>query len=301
MQAVAFLTSSNMVPGSPDARADLFEFELQFPPMAAACRTRLISLTPVVWDAPDTDWARYDAAVIGTTWDYWDKQDAYLPGLAGIEATGARLFNSTRTVAWNMDKSYLRALGEAGVPTIPTLWPDDLTPDVVSNAFDALDTDELVIKPRIGAGGHGLVRVRRGDPFGELAPGPTGPRMIQPFLPDIVKGEVTVMTYDGIWSHGVRKLPAEGDYRVQSLYGGREVMHEPTRAELDVVYVALAAIRDALGGERLLYARIDLAPGHDGRPALIEAELIEPYHYAEQGPWFGAYFATALDRLLNGG
>ena len=50
---------------------------------------------------------------------------------------------------------------------------------------------------------------------------------------------------------------------------------------------------------RELYARVDLIADADGAPALMELELIEPYHYPEQGPGCGARFAEALTRLLE--
>jgi hypothetical protein len=42
----------------------------------------------------------------------------------------------------------------------------------------------------------------------------------------------------------------------------------------------------------LLYARVDLAPGTDGSPLLMELELIEPSLFFECGP-------RALERLVD--
>ncbi|GAA2163538.1 hypothetical protein [Actinomadura napierensis] len=38
------------------------------------------------------------------------------------------------------------------------------------------------------------------------------------------------------------------------------------------------------GGHDLLYARVDLIPGPDGEPLLIELELTEPALYLEHAP-----------------
>jgi hypothetical protein len=46
-----------------------------------------------------------------------------------------------------------------------------------------------------------------------------------------------------------------------------------------------------------LYARIDMVRLADGRLAVMEAELIEPYLYPLQGPEFGAMLADAVLRL----
>jgi hypothetical protein len=63
---------------------------------------------------------------------------------------------------------------------------------------------------------------------------------------------------------------------------------------------ALALARQVLDaiGAPLLYARIDLVPGADGRWLLMEAELIEPDLYLGQAPDAGAAFADAVRALL---
>ena len=48
-----------------------------------------------------------------------------------------------------------------------------------------------------------------------------------------------------------------------------------------------------------LYARIDMVRLDDGRLAVIEAELIEPYLYPEQGPELGPLLAAGMARRLG--
>lgn len=48
----------------------------------------------------------------------------------------------------------------------------------------------------------------------------------------------------------------------------------PTPSELSVAEKALAVVPG--GPDRLLYARIDLIPGLEGEPLLVELELTEP-------------------------
>ena len=52
------------------------------------------------------------------------------------------------------------------------------------------------------------------------------------------------------------------------------VAREATDEELEVGRLALDSVPG--GTDRLLYARIDLVPGPDGRPLLMELELTEP-------------------------
>jgi hypothetical protein len=49
----------------------------------------------------------------------------------------------------------------------------------------------------------------------------------------------------------------------------------------------------------LLYARIDMVRGADGRLRLMEAELVEPYLYPVQGPQFGRRMASTLLALAR--
>ncbi len=100
---------------------------------------------------------------------------------------------------------------------------------------------------------------------------------------------------DGALSHALRKIAADGDYRIQSLYGGREEVYAPSPSEIEDA----AAILHMLPGETPLYARIDMVRGDDGVLLLMEAEAIEPYLYPEQGSELGERVAKAISRRLE--
>ncbi len=295
MKQVALLTSSNMVAGDANARADIHEFDLQFGALAPACASRGIKLVSVVWDAPQAPWTNFDAVVIGTTWDYMQRCDEFLAALDAIEADGVRLFNRAATVRWNLDKRYLAELTTRGAPTIPTLYKDEAGAETIAQAFDELGADTLIIKPAVGGGAYRLARIERGAPLPPAEELPDGAALIQPFLPSVQdQGEVSYLFYDGVFSHAVHKLPKAGEFRVQSIFGARETTYEPGTEEIARAKSVLDAV-----GEPLLYARVDMIAGPDGKPLLMELELAEPYHYPEQGPDCGAYFAAALERYLG--
>ena len=48
------------------------------------------------------------------------------------------------------------------------------------------------------------------------------------------------------------------------------------------------------GADRLLYARVDLIPGPDGEPMLIELELTEPSLFLRQSPGAAERLAEAI-------
>src|SRR3546814_15292665 len=122
--------------------------------------------------------------------------------------------------------------------------------------------------------------------------------MIQPYLPSIeTEGETSLLFFGGRLSHVVNKRPVAGDFRIQVQFGGLyTALPTPPPGALALAEQTPAAI-DA----PLLYARIALVPGADGRWHLMEAELIEPHFYPDPDPPAGAGFVTALHAGLGSG
>jgi glutathione synthase/RimK-type ligase-like ATP-grasp enzyme len=100
------------------------------------------------------------------------------------------------------------------------------------------------------------------------------------------------MFFGGRYSHAVRKVPADSDYRVQLRYGGRLLPHRVTDAELAAATMALSCVKDDL-----LYARVDLV-GTPERPLVMELELIEPEIFLPMADGASHRLANAIaDRL----
>ncbi len=53
------------------------------------------------------------------------------------------------------------------------------------------------------------------------------------------------------------------------------------------------------GPQGLLYARVDLVPGPDGAPLLIELELVEPSLFLAHAPGAADRLATAIAARLT--
>ncbi|MGH6787122.1 MAG: ATP-grasp domain-containing protein [Novosphingobium sp.] len=287
---IAFLACPETLPGSPTRRPDAFEHDLQI----AALRDGLAGraeVSAIDWRAPMGQLTGFDAALIGSAWDYTEAKDEFLARLEALEAAGVAVHNPPAMVRWNADKLYLRDLAERGAPSIPTQWLDAPGEAEVLAAFVALGAERVVVKRRIGAGAIGQVSFLADDPA--LARWRMDqPAMIQPFLPAIqAEGELSFVFVGGAFSHALVKRAAPGDYRIQSLYGGTEVALEPAPADR----AAAQAIMDLLPfAHAPLYARIDMIRLANGELAVIEAELIEPYLYPLQGPGFGRMLAEAV-------
>ena len=207
---------------------------------------------------------------------------------------GIRLRNPPSVLKWNADKLYLGRLANLGVPVVPTQFVERIDEIQLGAASATFETDRLIAKPQISASAWQTIRW---SPGSSLEEGPDGAALIQPYLPSIeTEGEVSFIYFDGRFSHAIRKRPQHGEFRVQPEYAGIITPHAPDASELEVSERVLAAI-----DEPLLYARVDLVRGLDGRWCLIELELVEPDLYLEHDAAGGAAFVEAVTAAASGG
>ncbi len=290
MIQIAYLSSQVTLPGSPRRRADAFEHDRMMEALRQPFAEKGYELVDVDWADPDQDWSRYGAAIIGTTWDYWDRPQAFLETLRRIESQ-TLLYNSAALVAWNSHKGYLRDLEAKGAKLIPTLWIEQVDQAAFERAFAELGSDDLVFKRQIGAGADGQFRLSPSDDLPDMA----HPMMVQPFLKKIQEeGEISFIFIDGDLSHALLKQAKSGDYRIQSSYGGTETAIAPTPSDLKSARSVLSALDDMP-----LYARVDMLRGDDDGLLLMELELIEPYLYPLEGPELGPRLAAAIAAKLG--
>ena len=257
-------------------------------------RQRGWTVDEVPWTAA-ADWGRYDRVLIRTPWDYQQAPARFLEVLAAIDASGTRLDNPLTVVRWNLDKRYLQAVADAGVPIVPSLWMPNWDADRLRGSFDALGCERIVLKPTVSANADHTHPLRRGELDARLpelaAVFEQRPALIQPFVDTVLSaGEVSLFYFGGRYSHAIRKQPKPGDFRVQEEHGGRITALEPDAALRRAGQAALAAIPAPV-----LYARVDLVRTPDGVDRLMELELIEPSLYFRMHPQAAANLADALE------
>jgi glutathione synthase/RimK-type ligase-like ATP-grasp enzyme len=256
------------------------------PELLAALAAEGLDVDVRAWDS-DTDWSAYALVVIRTTWDYWDRHEAFLAWARSVP----RLVNDADVVAWNTDKAYLRELAEAGVPVVLTTW---LAP---GDAF-ALPDHPFVVKPSVSAGARDTAAYAPGDVAARThvarlhALGKTV--MVQPYLEAVeTGGETAVLVFDGAVSHGACKsavlTPGHGE---PALGSWSVTPREPSEQEREL---ALRVV--GLVGHDLLYARVDLLPG----PVLLELEVTEPSLFLRHAPGAAQRFAAAVRRRVPTG
>ncbi|MFE0860012.1 RimK family alpha-L-glutamate ligase [Streptomyces rochei] len=245
------------------------------PVLARALADAGASASVEVWDDAGVDWAAFDLVLIRSTWDYSWRADEFT---AWAERCGGatRLANPAAVVRWNTDKRYLADLAAAGVPTVPTSYA------APGEAPGLPDGHEYVVKPTSGAGARFAARYTPGEHATAVrqvermhAEGFTA--MVQPYMRAIdTAGERALQFFGGRLLHASRKgaVLAPG-----TPYDARKVAHPglepwtPTAAEVAVAEAALTAVP---GAAEPLYARVDLVDGDDGRPRVMELELVEP-------------------------
>lgn len=281
-------------------------WEVDDRPLEAALRARALDLHIVPWDDADTDWAGFDAVVLRTTWDYQERAAEFLAWLDRVGGE-TRLLNPLGVVRWNLDKRYLRQLEERGVPIAPTVWLEPGQAVDLGAVMDAEGWDRAFLKPVVGANARLTKRFTRAEvaeAAAWLAPVlAVEAMMLQPYLPAVETfGEVSAVCVDGRVGHGVRKVPAGGDYRVQDDWGATDEPFAFSESDLELVEHTLQAAAEALcRPEPLCYARVDLLKDEAGNWVLTELELIEPSLFLRHGPATADLLADSVVRRVRGG
>ncbi len=278
-----------------EAFPNLFEDDLL---LARALEEIGIASRPTVWSDESVDWLAYDALVIRSPWDYFERAAEFRAWLDARIASEVRMCNAGEILDWNFDKRYLDDLAAAGVSLVPTIVvPRGETPDVAALA-SARGWDDIVVKPTISGGAYCTHRFRVDaaaaykDEIARILE--DRGLLIQPFLPEILTdGELSLLFFDGVFSHAVCKRPKDGDYRVQFQFGGTSDAVE-VRAEWIEGARACIAAAPALP----VYARVD-GVVQEGKFLLMELEVFEPLLFLSLHPEAAARFARAIQRRLE--
>lgn len=91
----------------------------------AALRRKKIEFDVKAWDDETVDWEAYKLVLIRTTWDYSESETRakrFVEWAQRVADLGPRVLNDPAVIVWNHSKQYLKQLGEAGIPVIPTEW-----------------------------------------------------------------------------------------------------------------------------------------------------------------------------------
>jgi glutathione synthase/RimK-type ligase-like ATP-grasp enzyme len=265
-------------------------------PLAEALRTRDITVTPTPWTAIDRSAAPGAPPILlRSTWDYHVAPTLFWNWLSALDAAGRTVWNAPAVARGNIDKIYLERLEAAGIAIPPTHWLDQVDRAAVREAMADRGWQRAVLKPRIAATAYGTHLLAPGTDLSDsdLAPARSSGALLQQFIPEIVeRGEVSLMYCANVFTHAVVKRAADGDYRVQSDFGGSRVPFTPSPELLAFADRVLATVP-----ESCLYARVDVVETAKG-PLLMELELIEPELFFLAVPSAAHTFADAISSRL---
>jgi len=268
---------------------------------------RGISCEPVMWNDLSVDWNSYDAVLLRSCWEYPEDRDRFRTMLDEVERAGVPVCNPLSVLRWNLHKSYLTALADAGVQIPPTTVLEQGTDTSLQKILRTNGWEQAVVKPAIGAMSSQVWRTTLAEAgehesrFDALVG--DCDVVVQEFVPEITDGERSIVFFGGEYSHAWNSLPTDDDI---TEFDGIDADYEPSsdiRTQAGTAVRAACDILELDAGSHLPYARVDYVR-RDSELLLMELELIEPYLGFERGEdtvdrfceAVVSYFETALEK-----
>lgn len=214
--------------------------------------------------------------------------------LENIEKICPNVYNSPKLVSWSIKKyNYLKYLQDQGVYIIPTLFVHSkVEENEIKEFLLKEESDTFIVKGGIGAGSIYCEKFNIKDMekakehINDLLK--EYPVLVQPFVESIKDGEKSLFFIERDMVLTVVKKPKDGDFRVQSEYGGSKDLFTATKEEIDFGKNVISKIQDYF-----LYGRVDFVH-YKGNPALMELELDSPYLYSNVDPLILEKFVNAV-------
>ncbi len=249
-----------------------------------------------VWNDPSVNWTDYNYLIFRTVWDYFEFPKEFETWLDELEKQNIKTLNPLPIIKRNQHKFYLQELERQGIDIIPTVFIPKNT-GLNLSFLKEKNWESAVIKPAVSGGSY-LTRLFSQSETEEIETeyasfALENDLLVQPFMPEIQeRGELSILFFQGKYSHAIVKKPKNGDFRVQSQFGGQYQTFEP-----DASLLATAQhIIETFGGD-LLYARVD-GILKDGKFLLMELELIEPDLYFDYHADAKRNFLVALEAMI---
>lgn len=249
--------------------------------VAKALRQEGLTVGIISWLDSDFEWESTSYVLLRTPWDYFERFEEFSDW---FQATTEKtvFINSWELVEWNMDKNYLKDLAAKGIHLpntyfIPKNCSYSLQEAMVlaENQFEK-ECPTWVLKPCVAAGAFNTYKFNKEEVgayeerFKILVT--EGDFMLQEFQHSILeKGEVSLMLFNGEFTHAVLKLPKMGDFRVQDDYGGSVENYDASQEEVSLAKQVVKAAPEVTD-----YARVDIFEDNQGELALAELEIFEP-------------------------
>lgn len=249
-------------------------------PVVQALRAKGYAVDCPAWDDDTVNWQAYNMVIVRTCWNYMEDTNAFLRWLAARNEENCPLYNSPKTILWNINKNYLLAWEAQGfrIAKVVNLVGSNLIEELKA-CMEQESWQTVVLKPAVGAASKGIWRV---DAHA-LEKIPTyldgialnGGVLVQAFYPEVL--ELGLMFFDGVYTHSLRKRPtvwAQVDNGVYTPAAPPAVEpYLPTNEQIEIAQQFIDRTP-----EPLLYGRVD---GFfvNNQFLLTELEYFEPELY----------------------
>ena len=252
----------------------------------------------LAWDDMFFDWSTTKSVLFRTTWDYFDRFDEFSKWLEMVSKQ-TTLLNSEAIIRWNIDKHYLLDLQKNGIHIAESHFIEQGAKVSLNQLHDILNWKETILKPCISGAARHTYKLspenfkEHESVFQELIANES--MILQPFQYNIVsKGELSMMVFNGQFTHAILKKAKAGEFRVQDDFGGSIQNYSPTTEEIEF---AEASVKACI--ELPIYARVDIFEDNEGHITLSELELIEPELWFRHHPEATKLLAKAIKEKLT--
>ncbi|RNC89972.1 MAG: hypothetical protein ED555_11055 [Allomuricauda sp.] len=277
---VVLLTADKYLPSeelNPLARNVILENKLA----GDALEKQGLKVATKSWSDATFDWSTTSFVMVRTPWDYFERFAEFMNWFTATSKK-TNFINSHNLINWNIDKNYLKELQGRGVHLPNTFFISKGAQISLNGAMKNAEEQfgksvgTWVLKPCIAGGAYNTYKLDKTETeayeerFRQLIQ--DDDFMLQEFQWNIVeKGEISLMLFQGQYSHAVIKNAKPGDFRVQDDYGGSVALYEASEQEIAFSKHVLKACT-----ELPLYARVDIFEDNSGELALAELEIFEP-------------------------
>ena len=255
-----------------------------------------IEAIAAIWNDKTINWNDFDYLIFRNTWDYFEKETEFKIWLNQIAQMEIKTLNPIAIIKQNIHKFYLREMEHQGITILPTVFIDKTSNLNLADLIPA-HWKKAVLKPAFSAGSYltEVFEISEIQAISEKYKSIAAEKelLLQEFMPEIqTLGETSFIFFNKKFSHAVNKKPVDGDFRVQSLYGGQYTLVQP---EVELIEKAQKIV-DSLPKD-LLYARVD-GILKENELYLMEIECIEPDLYFELSENSLDRFVAAIVKLI---
>ncbi|MES2543807.1 MAG: hypothetical protein V4548_02900 [Bacteroidota bacterium] len=256
-----------------------------------------IDAKAVIWDDDNVSWKDFDYLIFRNVWDYFEKETAFNIWLDQIQKLGIKTLNPIEVIQQNKHKFYLREMGKNGIQIIPTIFIDKTNNFNLQKHLPS-HWKKAVIKPAFSGGAYQteVFEISDSEKITNLYKTIASEKelLLQEFIPEIqTLGETSFIFFNKKFSHCVNKKPVDGDFRVQSLFGGKYSLIQPSEDLIDKAQNIVNTFPSDL-----LYARVD-GIIMDNELHLMEVECIEPDLYFEFSEGSQERFVESLLEIID--